>query len=186
MDIPIVIATIRGGHLSHPRWGDGHRKYLVPVLLLTTIGGFVTIFFLLWISPRLFPDDKLSNLLGFFGMQTGTISTGMALVKAVDPGFQSNTAENLVLGSTTAMTFGFPLLLLLNVPIVGYVQNEPIMYVYTFLGLLVYFMVLGWCVALQDTESKCMSGVGHPTLPYLYLKLLTETSDALSPHHTKT
>lgn len=118
------------------------QEYLVPVLLLTTIGGLVTIFFLLWISPRLFPEDTLSNLLGFFGMQTGTISTGMALVKAVDPSFQSNTAENLVTGSAAAMMFGFPLLLLLNVPVVGYVQNDPIMYVYTFFGLLIYFLVL--------------------------------------------
>lgn len=118
------------------------QEYLVPVLLLTTIGGFVTIVYLLWISPRLFPEDKLSNLLGFFGMQTGTISTGMALVKAVDPGFQSSTAENLVMGSASAMMFGVPLLLLLNVPVVGYVQNEPIMYLYTLLALLAYFVVL--------------------------------------------
>ena len=90
----------------------------------------------------MFPNDPLPNILGFYGMQTGTISTGMALVKAVDPEFQSNSTDNLVLGSATAMMFGFPLLLLLNVPIVGYVQNQPIMYLYTFLGLLIYFILL--------------------------------------------
>lgn len=26
LNIPVVIATIRGGHLSHPRWADQHRK----------------------------------------------------------------------------------------------------------------------------------------------------------------
>ncbi|SDQ06492.1 sodium:glutamate symporter [Virgibacillus salinus] len=118
------------------------QEYAVPILILTTLGGFVTIAFLLWIGPRVFPEDKLPNVLGFYGMQTGTISTGMALLKAVDPKFQSNTADNMVMGSATAIMFGFPLLLLLNVPIVGYVQNQPIMYVYTLIGLLVYFLAL--------------------------------------------
>ncbi|ALX49580.1 1-acyl-sn-glycerol-3-phosphate acyltransferase [Lentibacillus amyloliquefaciens] len=31
LDIPVVIATIRGGHLSHPRWGDGHRKGTIAI-----------------------------------------------------------------------------------------------------------------------------------------------------------
>lgn len=31
LDIPVVIATIRGGHLSHPRWGDGHRKGTISI-----------------------------------------------------------------------------------------------------------------------------------------------------------
>src|SRR5699024_10899176 len=111
------------------------QEYLIPVLILTTLGGIITVFYLVWIVPRIFPEDKLTNTLGFYGMLTGTISTGMALVKAVDPRFQSNTTENLVMGSGTAIMFGFPLLLLLNVPVVGFVQNQPIMYVYTFLGL---------------------------------------------------
>ncbi|TFB14629.1 S-layer homology domain-containing protein [Filobacillus milosensis] len=118
------------------------RDYIVPILLITTIGGLLTIFYLVWITPRIFPEDALSNTLGFFGMQTGTISTGMALVKAVDPHFQSNTTENLVMGSGTALMFGFPLLLLLNVPVVGYVQGTPMLYIYSFLGLVAYFLVL--------------------------------------------
>ncbi|UOQ49988.1 hypothetical protein MUN88_07975 [Gracilibacillus caseinilyticus] len=72
-------------------------------------------------------------------MQTGTISTGMALVKAVDPKFQSNTTDNLVIGSGTALLFGFPFL---NIPVVGYVQDQPIMYVYTMLALIIYFTAL--------------------------------------------
>ncbi|WP_164670481.1 S-layer homology domain-containing protein [Virgibacillus doumboii] len=130
------------------------KEYAVSVLLLTTLGGLVTILFLLWIGPRVFPADKLSNILGFYGMQTGTISTGMALLKAVDPKFQSSTAENMVMGSATALMFGFPLLLLLNVPIVGYVQNEPVMYVWTMLGLVVYFAVLIGALLYRTREAK--------------------------------
>jgi 1-acyl-sn-glycerol-3-phosphate acyltransferase len=31
LDIPVVIAKIRGGYLSHPRWADGHRRGPVSI-----------------------------------------------------------------------------------------------------------------------------------------------------------
>ncbi|SDQ06508.1 lysophospholipid acyltransferase family protein [Virgibacillus salinus] len=31
LDIPVVVATIRGGHLTHPRWADKHRKGLISI-----------------------------------------------------------------------------------------------------------------------------------------------------------
>ncbi|SEN44079.1 glutamate:Na+ symporter, ESS family [Mesobacillus persicus] len=128
-------------------------EYLIPILTLTTAGGIVTIAFLLWIVPRVFPDDQMTNILGFYGMLTGTISTGLALVKAVDPKFQSNTTENLVMGSASAILFGFVLLLILNIPVVGYIQNQPVMYIYTFLILLVYFLLLLFLLLYRTRKS---------------------------------
>ncbi|MGP4071203.1 hypothetical protein ACTWQB_01455 [Piscibacillus sp. B03] len=118
------------------------REYIVPVLLITTVGGLLTVLYLVWIVPRIFPNAALPNTLGFFGMQTGTISTGMALVKAVDPHFKTNTADNLVMGSGTALLFGFPLLILLNIPVVGYVQDTPMLYFYTLVGFVLYLLLL--------------------------------------------
>lgn len=128
--------------------------YAVPVLLLTTLGGIVTILYMLWIVPRTFPEDKLPNVLGFYGMLTGTISTGLALVKAVDPKFQSNTTENLVVGSASAILFGFPLLLALNIPVIGYVQQQPILYLYTLLLLAMYFAILLAILLYRTRKSK--------------------------------
>lgn len=31
LDIPVVIATIRGGYLSHPRWASSHRRGLISI-----------------------------------------------------------------------------------------------------------------------------------------------------------
>ncbi len=133
------------------------QEYLIPVIVLTTIGGFVTVAFMLWVVPRAFPQSKLPNVLGFYGMLTGTISTGLALVKAVDPEFRSNTTDNLVVGSATAILFGAPLLVILNVPIVGYVQNQPIMYLYTFLLLLGYFAVVLSALLLRTRRVRIRS-----------------------------
>ncbi|HKK83171.1 MAG TPA: sodium:glutamate symporter [Atribacterota bacterium] len=118
------------------------RYYMIPTLLITTIGGIVTIFFILWMTRRIFKEDIFENTLAFYGTYTGTISTGMALLKQVDPGFHSRASENIVLGSGVALLFGFPLMVILNVPIFGYVTNQPSMYLVALLAFLVYFGIL--------------------------------------------
>ncbi len=130
------------------------QEYGSVVMLLTTLGGFVTIGYVLWLSPRLFPKDPLPNAVGFYGMLTGTISTGMALVKAVDPHFRTNVTDNMVLGSATAIMFGFPLLLILNMPIIGYVDNRPMMYGLTLLALLLFFALLLGAILWRTRVSK--------------------------------
>ena len=93
-------------------------------------------------GKKVFKENTLENILAFYGMQTGTISTGMALLKGVDSNFDTDAAENLVIGSAVALMFGFPLMIILNIPIVGYVKNQPIMYLYTLVSLVVYLIFL--------------------------------------------
>ncbi|WP_010170732.1 sodium:glutamate symporter [Bacillus coahuilensis] len=124
-------------------------QYLIPVLILTTAAGIGTYFYIQWLAPKLFKRNELPNILGFYGMLTGTISTGMALVKAVDPKFESNATDNMVMGSATAIVFGLPLMFILNLPIVGFIGGEPIFYTYTFLALIVYFIFLLYLLRIR-------------------------------------
>lgn len=47
-----------------------------------------------------------------YGMLTGTASTGIVLLRELDPDFKTPAAENLVYQNFPAMVFGFPLMLL--------------------------------------------------------------------------
>ena len=47
-------------------------------------------------------------------MLTGTASTGVILLREVDPLFETPASDNLVLQTVPAMAFGFPLLLLVG------------------------------------------------------------------------
>ena len=49
-----------------------------------------------------------------FGMLTGTISSGILLVREVDPNFETPAANNLVTGSGLGIAFGAPVLLLIS------------------------------------------------------------------------
>jgi len=118
------------------------RYYLFPTLFITTVGGIITIIFILWMTRRVFKNNIFENIVAFYGTYTGTISTGMALLKQIDPGFHSGASENIVLGSGVALIFGFPLMVILNVPVFGFVTNQPIMYLLAMLAFFLYFGLL--------------------------------------------
>ena len=114
----------------------------LPMLIICTLGGVLTYWYCIVICRRIYPVETLENTLAMYGMLTGTISTGLALLREVDPHFQSGAARNLVFGSGTGLAFGLPMMVLLNLPTLGYKNNHPILYLYTMIGLVVYLLFL--------------------------------------------
>ena len=49
-----------------------------------------------------------------FGMLTGTASTGMILLREIDPNYETPAADNLVLQGLPAIIFGAPIFLLVS------------------------------------------------------------------------
>jgi ESS family glutamate:Na+ symporter len=86
----------------------------LPLLIVTTAGGIVTFVYLKYIAKIFYSKYELEGFLSMYGTMTGTASTGIALLRETDPNFETPAANNLVLGSTYAIAFGFPLLLLLG------------------------------------------------------------------------
>ena len=105
----------------------------LPLLIITSAGGLVTFVYLKYISKIFYSKYELEGFLSMYGTMTGTASTGIALLREADPNFETPAANNLVIGSTGAIAFGFPLLLLL-----GFAPRFPLLV----LGLLVVFCTL--------------------------------------------
>lgn len=129
------------------------RQYLIPTLAIGTIGGILTIIYIVFVCKRLYKDDILENILALYGNLTGVVSTGLALVKEIDPNLESSAGRNLVLGSGAGLFVGFPLMLLLNVPVVGFVSNRPVLYLWTMLGLVAYFIMLSIALYLRRPKT---------------------------------
>lgn len=87
---------------------------LLPFLLLVIAGGVVTLFWLQWLCKRIYKDYYYEGLLSMYGMMTGTISSGVLLLREVDPNFRTPAASNLLSGSSFAIAFGAPMLLLIG------------------------------------------------------------------------
>lgn len=86
----------------------------LPFLLMATAGGVGTFLYLRWICKKLYPGYHHEGFLSMYGMLTGTISSGVLLLRELDPEFKTPASNNLILGSSFGIAFGFPLLLLVN------------------------------------------------------------------------
>lgn len=86
----------------------------VPYILAVALGGIITFFYIRQTAKVLYPDYYYQGMLAMYGMMTGTVSTGILLLREVDPRFQTPAANNLVVGSSVAIILGFPLLLMVG------------------------------------------------------------------------
>ena len=75
---------------------------------------------MLWLLPvlhvrfvckKIYPNYEYEAFFSIFGMLTGTASTGMILLREIDPNFETPASSNLVLQQLPAIVFGAPLLL---------------------------------------------------------------------------
>ena len=76
-------------------------------------------------------------------MLTGTASTGLALLKGIDPDYESPVAEEMVLGSGTAISMALPLFALLMFPTIAATSDNGGLFIaLVFIIPAVYFFVL--------------------------------------------
>ena len=87
---------------------------LWPLLIICVFGGLLTFVYLRYICKKIYPGYEYEMFFAMFGMLTGTASTGMILLREIDPNFKTPSADNLVLQQIPAIAFGAPILLLMS------------------------------------------------------------------------
>ena len=87
----------------------------VPFIITAVAGGLWTFFYLRWICRRIYPNYYYAGFFSMFGMMTGTISSGVLLLREVDSELKTPAANNLLVGSAFAILLGGPMLLLVGI-----------------------------------------------------------------------
>jgi ESS family glutamate:Na+ symporter len=106
----MVVASIAAIDLSAFKY----KEFVIPVIALSIAGLVITYIQCNFICKRLFPTYQHESFLVLYGMLTGTASTGIILLREIDPQFKTPAATNLVYQQLWAIVFGFPVLLLLS------------------------------------------------------------------------
>jgi ESS family glutamate:Na+ symporter len=88
------------------------QQYWSILLIMGLLGAFCTYFYNHFVAKTLFPTYCEEQFLAMYGMLTGTASTGMILLRELDPDYHTPVAENLVFQNFPAIVFGFPMMLL--------------------------------------------------------------------------
>ena len=86
----------------------------VYFILLAVSGGVVTWFHLKRVCRWAYPDYYYEGLISMYGMMTGTISSGILLLREIDSDFRTPAANNLVSGSSVGIILGAPVLVLVS------------------------------------------------------------------------
>ncbi len=107
----MVVASIAAIDLS----AFSKSEFIVPLSIICVAGAAVTYAYLRFLCPRVFPNYPHEAFLSLYGMQTGTASTGVILLREMDPNFETQASDNIVYHQPWAIVFGFPMLLLLPV-----------------------------------------------------------------------
>ena len=88
------------------------KNYWFVLLVLGVVGAFVTYKYDYFVSKQLFPAYVNEQFMVMFGMLTGTASTGVILLREIDPDFKTPASENIVYQNFPAIVFGFPIMLI--------------------------------------------------------------------------
>ncbi|MBP7403102.1 MAG: hypothetical protein KBA30_10850, partial [Clostridia bacterium] len=100
------------------------------------------------ISKRIYPGYPVEGMLSMYGMMTGTVSTGILLLREVDPQFRTPAANNLVIGSSVAILVAFPLLIMIGLA----PQSQTLLWVT--LGLAAAYALVLNLLMLRKTGKK--------------------------------
>lgn len=92
---------------------------LLPFVLMAAIGAVLTWVWLTVVCKVVYKGYYYEGLLSMFGMLTGTIGSGVLLLREVDPNYETPAANNLVVGSSFGILFGAPMLILIGIAKAG-------------------------------------------------------------------
>ena len=93
--------------------------------------------YLAFICKKVYKNYFYEGLISMYGMLTVTISSGVLLLRELDPEFKTPASNNLVVGSSYGIVFGAPMLIL-----VGLAAQSTIMCFATLGIIIVYFALL--------------------------------------------
>lgn len=113
---------------------DALERYWGIMLILGVVGFIITYVYNRIIAKKLFEEYPEEQFMAMYGMLTGTASTGIILLREIDPEFKTPVADNLVYQNFPAIVLGFPLMLLAKLA-----PTQPVLTMIIFVAM---FLVL--------------------------------------------
>ncbi len=112
------------------------KNYWGLFITMAVMGGIVTFAYLRYMCKKLYPDYEYEGFFSMYGMLTGTISSGVLLLREIDPSFKTPAANNLITGSSFGIIFGAPMLVLISI------AGKGGIYVWIVFALVIIYLAL--------------------------------------------
>ena len=121
-------------------------EYAIPIIAIAVTTGVLTLLWVFYFGQRLWKNHSFERTAGVYGMETGTVATGLMLIRIVDPEFKSPAATDLALSGVIALPVMFLMFYIMNAPILLDWDLEPTLLVFlaVLVAVLILFKVLGF------------------------------------------
>lgn len=129
-------------------------KFWLPILVMSTLCGLMVFVTVPWMSSRMFRDFKFERMLMLYGVSTGTLSTGLALLRVMDPEFKTKVSSDYMLSAGLTFVLAIPFILSINLPAKAYVTGS-MSYYWIMMGVAALYLlyVLGTYIVLAKKKS---------------------------------
>jgi ESS family glutamate:Na+ symporter len=113
--------------------------YWLPISVLAVLGGILTTFTVFWFSSRMFRDHRFYRAIIIYGAMTGTLPTGLALLRMIDHEFETPASSDYMYAVGIMFVFAIPFIVSMNFPAYGFTRGKPIYY---WITVSIYFAYL--------------------------------------------
>lgn len=115
-------------------------QYWLPILVVSVLGGIMITYTVPWMSSRMFNDCQFERMLMLYGVSTGTLSTGLALLRVMDPEFKSRVSSDYMLSAGLTFVIAIPFILSINLPAKAFVTGD-MSYFWMMIGVCALYLV---------------------------------------------
>ena len=116
-------------------------QYWIPILIISSVGGILAFILVPWMGSRTFRDNSFGRTLVIYGVATGTLASGLALLRVIDPELKTPIAEDYMRAAGIVFPMAIPLILIIPFPAYAYLRNEPIWLWLAGAGCLIYLII---------------------------------------------
>jgi glutamate:Na+ symporter, ESS family len=139
-------------------------RYWIPIVVMAGIGGVLVLITVPWLCSRIFRDHRFDRLMIVYGGMTGTMPTGLALLRVIDPDFETPAASDYMFSSAVVFAVCIPFILAINLPAYSHTTGNPL-YFYLGLGVAFAYFLLGFAGFLLIARKRAFRRPNRQWLP---------------------
>ncbi len=140
------------------------QQYWAPILVVAAVAAVAVGLSVPWICSRLFRDHAFERMLLVFGVSTGTLTTGLALLRVVDPDFETPVGTDYAYAAGITFVLAIPFILSLNMPTTTY-QTGNMLWFWLTLGVALAYLTFSLIMYVVIGKRRAFKRAHRVWLP---------------------
>ncbi|MDT4762511.1 sodium:glutamate symporter [Sphaerochaeta sp. PS] len=129
------------------------QGYWLPILALVITGSILTLVVLPWYCSRIYDDHQFYRMLVIYGTATGTLPTGLALLRVVDQEFETPVATDYLYSVGIVFILAIPFIMSVNLPAFSVTRNNPSLF-WLAVAISAFYMVAAFVAYILIAKKR--------------------------------